>query len=158
MKYLINRISSISFSLFPPFLSLLSCLCLPSPPLCCFCSEAFELPRSTIATITSVLSPRIFTIPLLSISSSSQPPPSSPVIIKAEGFGSYQKWGEDEADLAGNHGSEAFTESPTHRRQVEEDVRGVRRAACGVRRSSFMMKKENRNRSAIGNPLFFFLV
>ncbi|GKV42997.1 hypothetical protein SLEP1_g50344 [Rubroshorea leprosula] len=66
---------------------------------------------------------------LLTISSSSQPPPSSPVITKAEGFGSYQKWGEDEADLAGNHRSEAFTESPTHRRQVE------RRAACGVRRS-----------------------
>ncbi|GKV51828.1 hypothetical protein SLEP1_g58452 [Rubroshorea leprosula] len=87
---------------------------------------------STIATITSILSPRIFTIPLLSISSSSQPPPSSPVITKAEGFDSYQKWGEDEADLAGNHGSKAFTESPTHRRQVEEDVRGMRRVAFVV--------------------------
>ncbi|GKV16424.1 hypothetical protein SLEP1_g27066 [Rubroshorea leprosula] len=88
---------------------------------------------STITTITSVLSSRIFTIPLLSISSSSQPPPSSPVITKAEGFGSYQKWGEDEADLTGNHGSEAFTKSPTHKRQVEEDVRGVRRVAFIIR-------------------------
>ncbi|GKV33998.1 hypothetical protein SLEP1_g42429 [Rubroshorea leprosula] len=59
-----------------------------------------------------------------------RPPPSSPVITKAEGFGSYQKWGEDEADLTSNHRSEAFTESLTHRRQVEEDVRGVRRVAC----------------------------